>query len=159
MKLYKEPYLVFSDFHMNSLYCATTKCSGKCKENNPNVVCQNEDIKKHKDDYKNYSGKDLLSIAKNNSFCEAILFSGLDPIDDYDNLVGIIREIRNIDKEYPIVIYTGYAEDEIQKEIKELKTLNNIWLKVGRYIPNRESIIDRITGVKLISDNQYFIKL
>lgn len=159
IKLYKKPYLVFSDFNLISIYCATTRCNGKCKKDNPIVVCQNEEIREKLDEYKEYSGYEIYNIAKENKFCEAILFSGLDPLDDFENLITVIKEIRELNKNYPIAIYTGYTEDEIKEKIDMLRLYSPIYLKVGRYIPNRNSIVDKVTGVKLISDNQYFIKL
>ena len=54
-----------------------------------------------------------------------------------------------------IVIYTGYNEDEIQKEINKLRQFKNIIIKFGRFIPNQKKKYDEVLGVTLSSDNQY----
>lgn len=54
-----------------------------------------------------------------------------------------------------VVIYTGYYPDEIKDALDVLKGFNNIIIKFGRYIPNRQSRYDEILGVTLASDNQY----
>ena len=55
----------------------------------------------------------------------------------------------------PIIIYTGYKEDELYEQIDGLKAFSNIIIKFGRFIPNDESRYDEVLGVQLASKNQY----
>ena len=55
----------------------------------------------------------------------------------------------------PIVIYTGYTEDEVKEKFSPIYLYENIIIKYGRYIPNQKSHYDEILGVNLASDNQY----
>ena len=40
-----------------------------------------------------------------------------------------------------------------------LSYFDNIIIKFGRYIPNKQSHYDNILGVNLASDNQYAVKI
>ena len=55
----------------------------------------------------------------------------------------------------PIIIYTGYKEEELTDKLKVLLQLDNIIVKFGRFIPNRPHIYDTVLGVELASNNQY----
>jgi hypothetical protein len=57
--------------------------------------------------------------------------------------------------EDPIVIYTGYKEDELVEELKWLRQYDNILIKFGRFVPDKEDHYDELLGVKLASPNQY----
>ena len=58
-----------------------------------------------------------------------------------------------------VVIYTGYYPDEIAGTIKNLEKLPNIIVKFGRYTPGHNPHFDQTLGVKLVSDNQYAIRI
>lgn len=89
---------------------------------------------------------------------EAIVFGGLEPMLQFQELVSFIDKFRKVSED-DIVIYTGYYKTEIEKEIEILKKYKNIIIKFGRYIPNRKSKYDEILGVTLASDNQYAEKI
>ena len=95
-----------------------------------------------------------------NKLTSAIVFGGLEPFEQWDELHDFIRSIR---KEYncsdDIVIYTGYNKDEISYQITILKEFENIIIKFGRYVPNEESHFDETLGVFLVSNNQYGEKI
>ena len=55
----------------------------------------------------------------------------------------------------PIVIYTGYKEEELTEQIKFLQKFDNIIVKFGRFIPDSLHIFDTVLGVTLASNNQY----
>ena len=59
----------------------------------------------------------------------------------------------------PFIIYTGYYPEEIDGQIKFLSIFENIIIKFGRYIPNRNNKYDEILGVTLASDNQFAKKI
>lgn len=82
-----------------------------------------------------------------------MVLGGLEPLDSDEllHLITLFREQSDDD----IVIYTGYTEEEIQKQIKQLKGFENIIIKFGRFIPNQEKHYDEILGIELASPNQY----
>ena len=94
----------------------------------------------------------------NDGLEEAVVFGGLEPFLQFQELVSFISDFRKVSND-DIVIYTGYYPSELEKEIKTLKQFKNIIIKFGRYIPNRKSRYDDILGVTLISDNQFAEKI
>lgn len=94
----------------------------------------------------------------NDGLEESIVFGGLEPLLQFNELVSLISKFRE-KTEDDIVIYTGYYPSEIEKEINILKKFSNIIIKFGRYIPNRCTRYDEILGVTLASDNQYAEKI
>ena len=55
-----------------------------------------------------------------------------------------------------IIIYTGYKEDEIQKQIEYIACrYEDIIIKFGRYLPGHKVHFDSVLGINLASDNQY----
>ena len=89
---------------------------------------------------------------------DSIVFGGLEPLDQLPELISLIRAFRE-KTEDPIVIYTGYKEEEIAATVCLLAEFPNIIVKFGRYIPDQKSHYDEILGVNLASDNQYARKL
>lgn len=82
------------------------------------------------------------------------MFGGLEPLDQLQellNLVGMFRCYTNDD----IVIYTGYTEEEIKEQIKQLAVYSNLIVKFGRFVPNQKSRFDDVLGIELASPNQY----
>lgn len=101
---------------------------------------------------------DLITLYKNNSISEAIVFGGLEPFDSWDDMFSLIQVIRHETLD-DIVIYTGYREEEIEDKIKILEKIPNIIIKFGRYIPNQKKRYDTVLGLDLASDNQYARKI
>ena len=103
----------------------------------------------------------IITLYMNDPLSEAVVCGGLEPLDSLDELIPFIMEFRYYSPD-PIVIYTGYTEEEVeQMEYLGSKLLNllshyeNIIIKFGRYIPNQEKHFDEILGVELASPNQY----
>ena len=130
------------------------KCNFKCDKECGMQVCQNSNlasaptinIPRHK----------ILSYYTLNPITKALCFQGLEPFDTFDDMFKLIVDFRRtlwINDD--IVIYTGYNENEIQKEINKLKQFKNIIIKFGRFIPNQKKKYDEVLGVTLSSDNQY----
>ena len=98
-----------------------------------------------------------------NELSKAVVFGGLEPLESLPEIVDFIKQLRAVDCNDTVVIYTGYKEDEdkVLRFKHELKQLNisNVIIKVGRYIPNNEGRYDELLGVKLASDNQYAIQI
>ena len=131
------------------------KCDFKCDKECGSQVCQNSDLARQPD-----IKVDAIKVVKqyvSNPITEAIIFQGLEPFYDEDLLlwVNLIRTYTHDD----IVIYTGFYKEEIAPYLTTLKKYDNIIIKYGRFIPNKESHYDPVLGVKLASPNQYAERL
>lgn len=145
---YKKPAMV-----IEFPYC-TFKCDKECGQS----VCQNSDLVNEPNIEINYDK--LLTRYINNPITKAIVMQGLEPFDSFSDVMNLILWLRVKYKCLDdIVIYTGYTKEEINWFIKYIEQYENIIIKYGRYVPNQESHLDSILGVKLSSDNQYAEKI
>lgn len=146
----------FVNYKKPSMFIGTSYCTGKCyKELGlPCTICQNDALQKL--EILDMSSTRLTSMYINNPITQAIVFGGLEPFDQFDELYDFIEELRNswyCDDD--VVIYTGYNKNEIEKQVTMLKNFSNIIIKFGRYIPGQKLHFDEVLGVNLASDNQY----
>lgn len=148
----------FINYKKCSMFLGVVSCDWKCcKENNiPCSLCQNYSWSNNT--IKEINNKDIIELYLEDSLEEALVFGGLEPLLQFDELISFIKDFRKISND-DIVIYTGYYPCEIEKEIEELKKFSNIIIKFGRYIPNKKNKYDKILGVTLASDNQYAEKI
>lgn len=140
------------------MFIVTSICDWKCCRdgNFDKSICQNNFLSKHSTiDIPN---KKIIELYINNHITKSIVFGGLEPMLQFQELISFIDEFRKVSED-DIVIYTGYYKEEIEKEIEILKKYKNIIIKFGRYIPNRKSRYDEVLGVTFISDNQYAEKI
>lgn len=160
----------FINYKKPSMFIATSKCNFKCEKEDCNVKCQNSKIVKQPN--MEVSINCLIDRYLNNKLTSAIVFGGLEPFDQFDEIVAFIYNFRNICND-DIVIYTGYTEEEINSFKYENKTYLEKLLEVNKIIPKNENdsstlIIkygrfkasgdkkyDEILGIKLASSNQY----
>ena len=126
----------FLQFRVCSMFIGTCQCSWKCCIEAGKPLCQN------------------MSLAQS----PTIVFGSLEPLDQLPELISLIKAFRE-KTEDPIVIYTGYKEEEIAATVCLLAEFPNIIVKFGRYIPDQKPHYDEILGVNLASDNQYARKL
>lgn len=150
----------YQDYKEPSMYICCIQCGGKCciEANIPIEVCINDSLRKSKI----FETDDNETIEKylSNPITEAIIFGGLEPFEQFDEVFSFIEKLRNkYNCEDTIVIYTGYYENEVQEYIDKLKQFKNIIIKFGRYIPDNKPHYDDILGVDLASDNQYAVKI
>lgn len=146
----------FDDYKKPSMFIGTISCGGKCcKEAGiPLSVCQNDGWRSRAP--VNIRTRDLCERYLRNKITSAIVFGGLEPLEQADELIFFIRVLRlNYKCNDDIVIYTGYTPDEVPEIIKRLKQFPNIIIKFGRYQPNRPGRYDAVLGITLASDNQY----
>lgn len=102
------------------------------------------------------SDDEIINRYLTNDITRAICFAGLEPMDQFDELIHFIKLLRNKYKcDDEVVIFTGYNKDEITEQIDELKKFKNIIMKYGRFIPRKERRLDKVLGVYLASPNQY----
>ena len=149
---------VFNDFKTVGMYISVPFCSVRCWERLglDKSICQNSHLDNV--EIKNIPNKVIIDRYLKNEITKCIIFSGRDSMDSFEEILEFVGDFREVCKD-DIVLYTGRNEDEIQDKLTRLKEYENIWVKVGNYIPNNEGIIDPLTGIKLASDNQKFIKI
>lgn len=147
--------IITEDFVNYKEPCMTIEfpfCDFKCDKENGNQFCHNYSLQFEPDLDISYEG--IIDLYIRNSITKAIVFQGLEPFFNRDVLYELIDEFRSITKD-TIVIYTGYTEKELKKDIDFLKKYDNIIIKFGRYRPNQEPHYDEVLGVNLANDEQY----
>lgn len=150
----------FTNYKKASMFIGTISCGGKCciEAGIPFTICQNDELRRSP--IIKMDNKTLIDRYLNNFITSSIVFGGLEPFEQFDELKDFIYDFRmNYKVLDDIIIYTGYKPEEIVNEITELEVFPNIIIKFGRYIPNRLSRYDDILGITLASDNQYAKKI
>lgn len=150
----------FVNYKKPSMLIGCVKCNGKCFRDLGLScdICQNWELQQSTTIEIN--DDKLCQRYLNNKLTNAIVFGGLEPFDQFDELVKFIDVLRNkYGCDDDIVIYTGYDYSEIYENIDKLKEFENIIVKFGRYIPDSEPVYDTVLGVELISNNQFAINL
>lgn len=150
----------FVNYKLPSMFLITSTCNWKCcKEAGVDIsICQNQSLSKEK--IKNISNEKIFERYINNPITKAIVIGGLEPFDQFNELFDLISYFRTYKNcKDTFVIYTGYYPEEIDGYLCMLKGYENIIIKFGRYIPNRNNKYDEILGVTLASDNQYAVKI
>lgn len=143
----------FINYKKPSMVIEFPYCSFKCDKECGMQVCQNSALATSCN-----ITVDLGNIVQryiNNDITQAIIFQGLEPFDSIQDMLYLIRVLRQYTQD-DIVIYTGYYKQEIEDMVLFLsQTYDNIIIKFGRYIPNKNKRYDYVLGVELASDNQY----
>ena len=155
MNLLDIVYEDFVNYKVPSLFLATCLCDFKCcKEANllP-TVCQNYSLKNG--ETRLFDNYELIRSYKTNPITKAIVFGGLEPMLQYEEVFRFVEMFRFSQLDDDIVIYTGYDKDEILSQVQLFKIHKNIVFKFGRWIPNCEPHFDETLGVNLASPNQY----
>lgn len=149
----------FVNFKVPCMFLITCCCDWKCctEQNVPTSVCQNEAI--HQQPQKTFSYESIFNYFENNDISRSIVIGGLEPILQFDEVLGLIDYFRQNGENCPFVIYTGYYPDEIHEKISLLMHYQNIYVKFGRYIPNDKPHYDDVLGINLASNNQYGVKI
>lgn len=157
----------FTQYKKPSMFVIFPSCSWKCEKECGERVCQNSALAQSPNIEVNV--EDIVDRYIRNPITSAIVIGGLEPFDNFMDLLYLIEGLRNKNQD-DIVIYTGYTEDELETGWFEvgnrptktrkwgydtLKQFPNITVKFGRYIPNQQPHFDEVLGVSLISDNQY----
>lgn len=152
--------IIAEDFVNFKLPCMTIMmpyCNMKCNKECGEPVCQNSDLASA--EIIDIKMKDIINSYLQNDITKAICFQGMEPFYDYeDNLKHFIPYFRFYSQD-PIIIYTGYTEEELKDILENLKLYQNIIIKFGRFKPNHQPHFDNVLGVNLASDNQYAKKI
>lgn len=156
----------FINYKKPSMFIATSFCTFKCEKEDCNVKCQNQPIVLQPIIEVNMT--DIINRYLNNHITKAIVIGGLEPFDQFTELINFISLFREKSKD-DIVIYTGYTEDEtkqikvndknIYDFINEHSECKNIIIKYGRFKSNLDKVFDNVLGITLASNNQYAKKI
>lgn len=140
----------FLNYKKPSMFIGTCFCSFKCEKECPECHCQNSSVAKLP--IVEIADDKIVDMYLNNDITHAIVFGGLEPFDQEEELLHLISCFREKTDD-DIVIYTGYKEDEV--DLRLFYRFDNIIVKFGRYVPNGTAHFDAVLGVSLASDNQY----
>lgn len=146
----------FTNYKKPAMFIGTISCGGKCciEAGIPLSVCQNDGWRFNAPIYIGERG--LCERYLRNHVTSAIVFGGLEPFEQWNEVVFFIRVLRcNYKCNDDIVIYTGYTPEEVTDKVEMLNGIENIIIKYGRYVPDAPSRYDDVLGVTLASDNQY----
>ena len=157
----------FVNYREPSMTISMPYCDFKCDKDAGKPVCQNRNLTSLP--ILNIHTSTIIARYVNNPITKAITFQGLEPFyvdrtqnkDSYTELLNFIRVLRSsYSVKDPVIIFTGYSEDECNNQgfLTPFITndhLNNVIVKFGRYIPDQEPHLDPVLGIKLSSDNQY----
>lgn len=146
----------FQDYKFPAMFIGTISCGGKCcvEAGLPLSVCHNDRWRTHPP-YE-IPDKDICERYLKDGITTAIIIGGLEPFEQFHEVCALINTLRNTYHcNDTVIIYTGYNREEVEPQIKWLSGYQNIIVKFGRYIPNRQSVFDDVLGVELASDNQH----
>ena len=145
----------FTNYKKPAMFIGTATCGGKCciEAGIPLSVCQNDGWRSGAPI--EFDEETLIKRYENNPLTSAIVFGGLEPFEQYEDVEHFIYKFRMRGNLDDVVIYTGYYPEEIKEQLRCLELFPNIVVKFGRYVPNRPNRYDDVLGVTLVSDNQF----
>lgn len=151
----------FVNYKITSMFIGCHSCTFKCDIMSGKQVCQNGALANQPNI--DISIDDIVDRYLKNPLSKAIVFGGLEPFEDIDNVVRFIDMVRSAGNNDDVVIYTGYTEEEVTTNFQNyyllLQKYSNIIIKYGRFIPDQNAHFDEVLGVNLQSDNQYAKKI
>ena len=144
----------FINYKKPCMHIGACRCSFKCDKESGESCCQNSSLALSKTITIN--DNEIIKRYLANDISKAICFAGLEPFDQFDEVVHFVKLLRHkYHCDDDVVIFTGYNKFEIEDQIEILKKYKNIIIKYGRYIPRCERHFDKTIGVYLASPNQY----
>lgn len=157
--LLKDAVEVFQDYKKSALLLCTCFCDWKCctESNHDKTMCQNSKLENSPN--KEIPFNRILEMVERNSVIDAVIFGGLEPLIQINQVIQCIEYLRKHGVTKDILIYTGYYLEEIDEPVINRLSESNVILKCGRYIPDRPPKFDDVLGITLASDNQYSIEL
>lgn len=148
----------FVNYKVPSMFISTNTCTFKCDIEYGTHICQNGELSKQP--AIDIPLRTIIRRYLKNDITHAIVFGGLEPMDQFVDLYDFVFVLRNdFHCNDPIVIYTGYTEDELIEKLNVLRSFCNITIKFGRYKPDDRRHFDPVLGVYLASDNQYAVQI
>lgn len=159
-------YEDFSNYKRVAMFIGTAYCDWKCciDFSYPITICQNSSLASLPSI--EIPTETIISRYLQNPLTHAIVFGGLEPFEQYEEICEFLELLRN---KYhcndEVVIYSGYELEELCEKYDNLQVIvpyGNIILKTGRYNPNQPNQLeeyDEVLGVKLASNNQKGMRL
>lgn len=149
----------FVNYKKPSMFIGTAYCDWKCcvEGGFSPSICQNHTLVSAP--RIDVSAQSIVDRFMKNPITEAIVFGGLEPMLQIDDVLQVVHALRAVDRTSYVIIYTGYEPYEVMGQLDRLCHYNNIIVKFGRYKPNSPSIYDAVLGVELASENQYAKKI
>lgn len=146
---YKKPAMVL---------CAVS-CDGKCWKEGlcDKEACQNAPLLK--EPVFELTPQEIYERYRNNPITHALVFSGMEPALQAQEVADVIAAFRNNGCMDDVVIYTGYETYEIQETLQLWQQQPNILVKFGRYIQGDEPKYCALLGVTLASSNQLCLRI
>lgn len=143
----------FIQYKNPSMFIITCFCNWKCCLDGgfDKAICQNSSLSSSP--IIEISNIELITRYLKNPITSSIVFGGLEPFEQFEELELFIKEFRKFSND-DIVIYTGFNKEEIINKVNILSKYKNIVIKFGRYVPNQKSKYDEVLGVTLASPNQ-----
>lgn len=138
----------FTNYKKPAMFIGTISCGGKCciEAGIPLSVCQNDGWRASAPI--SIDDEQLCLRYLNNPLTESIVFGGLEPLEQFDELCSFLEVLRGqFQCKDDVVIYTGYYFEEVPEWIQQLATYGNVIVKFGRYIPNQKHIFDEVLGI------------
>lgn len=155
--------IMFDDvvnYKETSMFISACFCDWKCcKEIGADIcLCQNSPAYCLK--IKEIDNEKLVRKYLKLGTMHAVVLGGFEPLwnNSWNDVFEFLKCFRKSTQD-PIVIYTGYHEDEVEDKIEQLKGLGNVIVKFGRYRPNQQPHHDDVLGVDLANDEQHAVKI
>ena len=143
----------FVNYKKPSMFVGFPSCTWKCEKECGQKMCQNKELALSPDIEVPY--ETIVNRYMQNPITKAVVMGGLEPFDNWEDLVNLIHEFRKHTQDF-IVIYSGFFLSEINDKVEYLRqNYDNIIIKFGRFVPNKEPYYDEVLGIKLVSPNQY----
>ena len=148
----------FVNYKKPSMFIAMGSCDYKCciEAGIDKSVCQNDAL--HRAPDIKIDAEILVNEYLNNPITEAVVLGGLDPMREFQDVKEFVKAFRAKSND-DIVIYTGYDEYEVDRQLSWLKQYPNIIVKFGRFWPDAPHVFDHVLGVELASYNQHAVRI
>ena len=143
----------FVNYKLPSMYVAFPYCSFKCDRENGCQLCQNSSLTKQPN-IEITADQIVEMYMKNQPLCKALVMCGLEPLDSFGDVLELVDAFREKLSD-PIIIYTGYTEEEAAAYVQGLQNFTNIIVKFGRFRPDQPHHVDELLGVELVNPEQY----
>ena len=141
-----------SNYKIPSMFLIFPNCTFKCDKECGRSICQNSALAR--EPIIEIETIEVVQRYLNNPLTHAVVCGGLEPFDSWEELRYFTALFRFYSED-PIVIYTGYTEQELIEPVNFLQEISNVIVKFGRFIPDSPHIFDAVLGVELASNNQY----
>lgn len=144
----------FANYKLPAMFLIFPQCTFKCDKEAGVNCCQNSTLA-HAPDVET-SPEEIVKRYINNPISKAIVCGGLEPMENFDDVLAILKQLRAKCTD-DFVVYTGYTKGECAAIgwLDKLAAYPNVVIKFGRFVPNWTSRYDDVLGVTLASDNQY----